>query len=103
MNRSLATVRVRALPQLAPGAVRVEVACRHSLTRVTQAPVPGGFLMSLLTLTTFVTYRHEEECGRCDTSAAHAKGDQRVRDLTEQTWSQHQAEQARQYVHGRRN
>lgn len=99
MSRPEASVRVLALPQIAPRAVRIEVACPHATTGITQVPASGGVALTIPRLTTCVVYRHEEECGRCDTTAAHARGDQTVRSLTESTWR----EQARQYTHVLRN
>lgn len=81
-RRPIATVRVLRLPQLAPGAVRVEVDCRHSTTGITS--LPGGPLeLDVPMLTTIAVYTHEEQCGSCDTSDAHERGDERIRDATE--------------------
>ena len=103
MRRPIATVRVLPLPDLAPGAVRVEVECPEGTTGMTQVPATGGVELPVATLITAATYGHEERCGACDTAAAHHRGDRRLRDVTERAWSALQTERARRYAAARRN
>ena len=103
MKRPSATVRVLPLPDLTPGAVRVEVECPESRTGMTQLPARGGVELAVAMLTTAAVFAHEERCGACDTSAAHRRGDLRIRDHTERAWQALQAERARRYAAGRRN
>ena len=103
MKRPSATVRVLPLPDLAPGAVRVEVECPEGTTGMTQVPAPGGVELSVAMLITATVFGHEERCGACDTAAAHRQGDLRIRDVTERAWSALPVERARRYAEGRRN
>ena len=102
MRRPSATVRVLPLPDFAPGAVRVEVACPEGRTGITQVPA-AGVELTVAMLTTAATFAHEERCGACDTEAAHRRGDLRIRDETERAWQALQAERARRYAEARRN
>src|SRR3712207_241496 len=103
MKRPSAIVRVLPLPDLAPGAVRVEVECPEGTTGMTQVPAPGGAELSVAMLITAMVFGHEERCGACDTADAHRRGDLRIRDHTNRAWDALQAERARRYAHGRRN
>ena len=102
MSRPIATVRVLPLPDLAPGAVRVEVECPEGTTGMTQVP-GAGVELPVAVLTTAAVFAHEERCGACDTAAAHGQGDRRIRDETERAWQAVQGERARRYAAARRN
>ena len=103
MTRPIARVRVLPLPDLAPGAVRVEVECPEGTTGMTQVPAPGGVELSVAVLITAAVFGHEERCGACVTAAAHRQGDVRIRDHTERAWRALRAARARRYMAGRRN
>jgi hypothetical protein len=103
MMRPIAAVRVLPLPDLAQGAVRVEVECPEATTGYTWAPALGGLNLPVTMLVTMATYTHEEKCGACDTAEAHAQGDQRARGYVERMWRAMQAERARRHAAGRRN
>ena len=103
MSRPIATVRVLPLPDVAPGAVRVEVECPEGTTGLTQAPAPGGVALPVAALITATVFGHEGRCGACDTADAHRRGDLRIRDHTERAWRQLQAARARRHLEGRRN
>ena len=103
MSRPSATVRVLPLPDLAPGAVRVEVQCPESRTGMTQLPARGGVELAVAMLTTAAVFAHEEKCGAYDTAAAHRRGDLRIRDVTERAWDALQAERVHRYTAARRN
>jgi hypothetical protein len=101
-RRPLATVRILKQPDLSPDAVRVEIECRSSTTGLTSIP-SKAIRLTVPMMVTQATYAHEERCGACDTTEAHAQGDQRVRERTEQTWSQMQARLVKRYAESRRN
>ena len=103
MTRPIATVRVLPLPDLGECAVRVEVECPDSTTGYTWAPALGGFDLPVTKLITMACYTHEERCGVCDTTDAHAQGDQQARAYVERTWRAMHAERARRNVAARRN
>jgi len=101
-GRPIAQVRVLKRPDLAPGAVRVEVACRYSTTGLTS--IPSEVLkLTVPMLVTSACYLHEERCNRCDTSEAHDQGEQHVRDWTEAMWPAMQDARIRRHTDGRRN
>ena len=55
-------------------------------------------------LTTFAIYEHEERCDAgCDTSEAHARGDQRARECVGSAKATMQVKQAQRYAEVRRN
>ena len=97
-----ATVTVLRLPHLAAGTIRIEVKCPSSLTGITQLPGAGCDLDTRL-LVTFATYEHEERCGDCDTSQAHARGSQEAREHVERMKGSMQVQAVRDYAQGRRN
>jgi hypothetical protein len=101
-RRPLATVRVLRRPDLAPDAVRVEIDCRYSRTGLTSIP-SEALRLTVPMLVTSACYLHEERCNRCDTTEAHALGDQRVRDWTEAMWPVMQDTRIRRHMTGRRN
>jgi hypothetical protein len=103
-RRPIASVRVLKLPRIAKGCVRVEVDCSSSVTGITQVLGRGGASLDVPQLVTAAVFEHEARCeGGCDTSAAHAQGDRRVRAWTEQTWEAMRAELVRRYAVSRRN
>jgi hypothetical protein len=87
-----ATAQLRILhqPHISAGVVRVEVECRHARTGLTQVPAPGLELTQEM-LVLIAAYSHEERCGRCSVDDVLDRGDQEVRELTEQAWSRVQA------------
>ena len=80
-----ATVRVLHLPHIGRDVKRFEVDCRYSTTGLTSVPVPGmGWTDEALI--TAAAYAHEERCGECDVSDVLDRGDQQMRELTEELW-----------------
>jgi hypothetical protein len=100
-RRPLATVRVLNLPHIAPDAVRVEVECPASTTGITS--LPGPHRLEVPALITAACYAHQERCGQCDTSEAHACGSRAMREETERLFAAVQAERRRRRADGRRN
>jgi hypothetical protein len=102
-RRPIATVRVLNLPHLAEGCIRVEIDCPSSTTGITH--IPGGPIdMDVPMLITFAAYEHEERCDAgCDTSQAHARGDQRAREYVERLKANVGAELIRRRDASRRN
>ena len=78
-----AEFRVLLLPDIAEGAVRVEVECPASMTGITQIPAPGCSELAVASMTNILAYRHQEECGCCDLADVHAVGDRELRDMVE--------------------
>ena len=102
-RRPIATVAVMPLDHLAEGAVRVEISCPASTTGLTHVP-GGAFEMETPALITIATFAHADRCdGGCDTSTAHAQGDQRVKAEAERLAEAVQQRAARRYAEGRRN
>ena len=100
--RPRATVRVIMQPDLAKSAYRVEVDCKYSTTGITS--LPGEPIdLGVRGTVTFAVYAHEERCGECDTSEAHARGDQTIREHVEQIAATVQAKMAERYAASRRN
>jgi hypothetical protein len=98
----IAQVRILEQPHLHPEAVRVEVECSGSTTGITH--VPGGALeFDTPTLTTMAVYEHQARCGDCDTSEAHQRGSQPIREHVEQVAARLRGIRARRYVEGVRN
>ena len=86
-RRRFAQVRVLKLPRVHPGAVRVEVACEHGTTGLSQ--VPGPMLaLTRAQMVTAAVFAHEERCGLRDTGRAHERGDRRVREITDRAWEE---------------
>jgi hypothetical protein len=102
-RRPYAQVQVIHLPHLAEGAYRIEVDCRYSATGITTLPGAGGLNLGMSATITFAVYTHEERCGDCDTSRAHARGNPQIREHVEQLSVAMQAMQARRYAESRRN
>jgi hypothetical protein len=101
-RRPQATVRILTLPHLHPDAVRIEIDCRYSTTGLTSVPGPRGTITKPKMVTAAV-FEHEARCGDCDTSEAHAQGDQKIRAMADEAWGFITAEVARLHVAGRRN
>jgi hypothetical protein len=75
----------------------------HSTSGLTHVP-GGAFEMDTPALITIATFAHADRCdGGCDTSAAHAQGDQRVKAEAERLAEAVQQRAARRYAEGRRN
>ena len=100
-RRPIANVRVITMPQLGEGAVRIEVECSGSTTGLTS--VPGPLELPTPALITAACFAHEEKCGECDASEAHAQGQVGLREWTEEAWARATAESVRRHFHGRRN
>jgi hypothetical protein len=102
-RRTTAHIRILKLPHLHPDAIRIEVDCSASTTGITH--IPGGSIdMDVPMLITFAAYEHEERCDAgCDTSQAHARGDQRAREYVERLKANVSAELIRRRDASRRN
>jgi len=98
-----AELRVLPLPDVAEGAVRVEVECPASTTGITQIPAPGCPELAVESMTTILAYRHAEECGRCDLAGVHAAGDRELRDMVERASEARRDRRVRAYAADRRN
>ncbi len=86
MNKTpRATLRILRRPDLAPGAARYEVDCKFSTTGLTHVPSPALPLTDEM-LITVAAYAHEERCGECSLTDVFARGDQQMRELTEELW-----------------
>ena len=102
-RRPTAKVRVIRMPHLHPDAVRIEVECRYSTTGLTSIPGPMLALTRPQMITAAV-FAHEARChGECDTEAAHAQGDRRVREETDRAWDELLIAAQRRYDASRRN
>ena len=103
MSRPKATLRVLRRPDWGEDAVRLEVDCRYGTTGITQVTAEGCPRLAVESLATILAYRHEEECGRCDVSDVHARGDRELYELAERADAARRAAALRAYAEGRRN
>jgi hypothetical protein len=101
-SRHSATVRVRRMAHTIPGALRIEVSCPRGTTGMAHIPTPVLALTKPMLITSAV-YAHEERCGHCSTDAAHAQGDQRIRDFTDRAYAEYHDHPMRSYAASRRN
>lgn len=103
MRQAVASVRVLRQPHIALAAVRVEIDCKYSTTGLTQLP-SDAVELTVPQLITTAAYAHEERCpGGCDTTEAHAQGDQTIRDRTEALARAMRADLARNFAESVRN
>jgi hypothetical protein len=100
-RRPIATIRVLHRPDLAEGCIRIEIECSGSVTGLTH--VPGPVDLPTPALITAACFEHESRCGSCDTSEAHARGAEDLREETERVYEAIQQRRIRYYAHGRRN
>jgi hypothetical protein len=73
-------------PEYGQGAKRLQVDCKWSTT--TAHLIPGPIELTDEQLLTSLLYRHEAECGRCNTARLWQRADQNLREAVEQTWEQ---------------
>jgi len=73
-------------PDLGKGAKKISVDCKWSTT--TAWLVPGLVDLTDEQLVTSMLYRHESECGRCDTARLWQRADLSLRDAVEDAWQQ---------------
>jgi len=73
-------------PDLGDGAKRLQVDCKWSTT--TAYLVPGLVELTDEQVVTSMLYKHEAECGRCNTARLWQHADQNLRDAVEQAWEQ---------------
>ena len=81
-------------PDLGDGAKRLRIDCKWSVT--TAWLVPGPVDLTDEQLITSLLYRHEAECGRCNTARLWQRADQSLRDAVEQVWEQMGAAEMRE-------
>ena len=75
---------IDSMPDLAEGAKRFVVDCKWSTT--TAHLFPGGLELTDEAVITSLLYRHEAECGKCNTARLWQHADLTMRDTVEQTW-----------------
>ena len=86
MNKTpRASLTIYRRPNLAPGATRYEVGCKFGTTGLTSIPTPVVALTDKM-LITAAAYVHQERCGGCDLGDVFTRGDQQMRELTEELW-----------------
>jgi hypothetical protein len=102
-RRPIANIRVLRLPDLAEGAIRIEVECSGSTTGLTSVPGPS-WALTVPQLITNAVYAHEERCDAgCDTSEAHERGDRSLREEVEAAHAFILVAAGRRYAESRRN
>ena len=85
MRPPRATLRILHLPHIGRDVKRFEVDCRYSTTGLTS--IPGGSIeLHEDCLILAAAYAHQERCGACDVSDVLDRGDQQMRQLTEELW-----------------
>jgi len=73
-------------PDLGDGAKRLRIDCKWSTT--TAWLVPGLAELTDEQVVTSMLFKHEAECGRCNTSRLWERADLSLRDAVEQVWEQ---------------
>jgi len=81
-------------PDLGKDAKKISVDCKWSTT--TAWLVPGQVELTDEQLVTSLLYRHEAECGRCNTARLWQRADQNLRDAVEKVWQQMGAAEMRE-------
>ena len=75
------------VPDLHPDAKRYMIDCKYSTTRMFFIPAGEPQLTDAAIITSLL-YRHEAECGQCDTRRLWRHADPELREQTERCWSQ---------------
>ncbi len=89
-----AKLSVAPQPDLGKGAKRLQVDCKWSTT--TAYLVPGLVELTDEQVVTSMLYRHEAECGRCNTARLWERADLNLRDAVDQVWEQMGAAEMRE-------
>jgi len=89
-----ARLYIDAQPDMGDGAKRLRIDCKWSVT--TAWLVPGPVELTDEQLLTSLLYRHEAECGKCNTARLWQRADLNLRDAVEQVWQQMGAAELRE-------